>query len=134
MDTYCARFRGAPDCVGEARQAVIDYACLCGFASDDIADVAFAVGEALANAVEHGTRDLGLITVTCAYDGHGLTIEIHDQGPGFDFVVVPRPRDPLSGRGSGITIMRELMDRVTFWDRGNGAFIQARPPKRRFVR
>ncbi len=118
MDVFRARFRGVPSSVRDARRAVADYARLCGFSSAELHDIESAVGEALANAVEHGTRDLGTITITCAYQGTGLTIEIVDEGRGFDHTS-SRRRDPRSVRGFGIGIMRSLMDDVRYKARGN---------------
>jgi anti-sigma regulatory factor (Ser/Thr protein kinase) len=113
--------------VREARKAVIDYARLCGFETSELDAIELAVGEALTNAVEHGAKDLGFITVSCAYDGRGISIEVRDEGFGFDFAT-QRRRDPLSVRGFGITIMRELMDRVEYGARGNIVRLYKRRP------
>ncbi len=118
MESYRARFRGAPSLVREARDAVTDYARLCGFTSRDVHDIEIAVGEALANAVEHGAKNLGFITVLCSYNGRCITIEVQDEGTGFDYAA-KRSREPHAVRGFGITIMRSLMDEVRFLHQGN---------------
>lgn len=115
MLDYRAQFRGTPGSVRFARQAVIDYARLCGFDRAELADIALAAGEALANAVEHGNKDLGFIDVRCGFSAGTLTVEIGDTGPGFDVdQVASRTREPGSIRGFGISIMHAVMDDVRY--------------------
>ena len=100
-----------------ARRAIVDYAAACGFAKMDLSDIETAVGEALANAVEHGNRFCGHIGVWCDFGDDALTVEIRDQGPGFRFGSVPEGErgDALgAARGFGISIMHRLMDEVHF--------------------
>ncbi|GAC1302129.1 MAG: hypothetical protein NVSMB19_11080 [Vulcanimicrobiaceae bacterium] len=119
MVEYRARIRGTPAAVRFARRAIGDYARLCGFGADEVADIGLAAGEALANAVEHGSKHLGTIDVSCAFDGCDLTIEIGDVGPGFDVDgTVERRRDPQAVRGFGISIMHAIMDRVHYSQTG----------------
>jgi anti-sigma regulatory factor (Ser/Thr protein kinase) len=113
------QYRGTPRSVREAREAVVDYARLCGFGSRATIDIALGVGEALANAVEHGNKDLGFIGVTCRFEAGELTIEIRDEGRGFDVARIgKRHRDPDAVRGFGISIMRSVMDSVEYEGRG----------------
>jgi len=82
----------------------------------EVADVKLAVGEAATNAVKHGSRGgLGRISVRCVADHQALTIEVSDDGPGFDRSAVPPPdwQDYPTG-GMGIAIMELVMDRVSF--------------------
>jgi anti-sigma regulatory factor (Ser/Thr protein kinase) len=114
VDLY-VQYRGTPRSVREAREAVVDYARACGFSSQATIDIALGVGEALANAVEHGNKDLGFIGVTCRFQDHELTVEIVDEGRGFDVgSVSKRRRDPDSIRGFGISIMRAVMDGIEY--------------------
>jgi anti-sigma regulatory factor (Ser/Thr protein kinase) len=114
-----AQYRGTPRSVREARKAVVDYARLCGFPESLTVEIALAAGEALANAVEHGNKDRGFISLVCRFEAGVLSVEISDQGAGFDFASVSkRRREPSSVRGFGITIMRSLMDHVEYGDRG----------------
>ena len=119
MLAFRADYRGIPSCVRLAREAIADYARLCGFTSEEVGEIALAVGEALANAVEHGNKDGGFINVTCAFDADALTIEVSDAGAGFDISHTrARPRDPEAVRGFGISIMHALMHEVTYFGRG----------------
>jgi anti-sigma regulatory factor (Ser/Thr protein kinase) len=113
------RYRGTPRSVREAREAVIDYARLCGFPSQLTIDIALGVGEALANAVEHGNKDLGFISVTCSFADGVLSIEVCDEGGGFDVGnVSKRHRQPDAVRGFGMSIMHAVMDSVEYKERG----------------
>ena len=130
MNCYKGVFRGAPAAMRDARRAVIDFASLCGYGSEAVDDIELAVGEALANAVEHGTKDLGFVSVSCKYDGETLEIEVRDDGPGFEHQVQVR-RDQLSIRGFGITIMRTTMDEVRYSAPGNAVrLLKRRLPAR----
>lgn len=128
MVEYRAQFRGTPNSVRLAREAIVDYARCCGFGSDVLGDIALAAGEALANAVEHGNRDLGYIEISCEIAGETLAIEIRDAGTGFDLTrIQPRKRDPNAVRGFGISIMHAIMDGVSYTRRGAAVRLTKRP-------
>ena len=119
MTDYRATFRGTPASVRDARKAIVDYARLCGFRDPAAYDIALAAGEALANAVEHGNKDLGYIGVHCTFEEGELTIEIRDAGRGFDpSEIVRRNAQPDATRGFGLTIMHAIMDGVEYRRRG----------------
>jgi CheY-like chemotaxis protein len=47
---------------------------------------------------------------------------VRDEGPGFDAAALPDRKDPIaieSGHGRGLTVMRNLMDEVSFNEAGN---------------
>jgi serine/threonine-protein kinase RsbW len=99
-----------------ARRGIAAFAAVCGFSDEEVSDIRLAAGEALSNAVEHGSgRRSRKIVVDCSFDGRRLAIEIRDTGSGF-----PEPSDRSSvepndrGRGFGIFLMRRLMDEVSF--------------------
>jgi anti-sigma regulatory factor (Ser/Thr protein kinase) len=118
--TYAARFESQGPSVAVARHAVVDFARACGFVGDTLCDIECAVGEALANAVEHGHCDGATIEVSCAFRDARLTVEIKDPGPGFDRkrgFGMPAVRGPF-WRGYGIHIIKTLMDDVTYLERG----------------
>jgi len=127
MHEYRAQFRGTPSSVREARVAILDYARLCGFTGEDIFEIALGAGEALANAVEHGNKDLGFFTVTCTFADGELTVEVADTGLGFELALVEtKHRDPSAIRGFGITIMRATMDAVDYTARGTTVRLRKR--------
>ncbi len=100
---------------------------MCGFSQQETHEIALASGEALANAVEHGNKDLGFIAVACQFADGELTIDVSDDGPGFDFKnVTTRRRDPDALRGFGISIMHALMDGVQYEGRGSHVRLRKR--------
>jgi anti-sigma regulatory factor (Ser/Thr protein kinase) len=95
-------------------------------------DIELAVGEALANAVEHGRQDeAGFIEVILRRDMHSLVIEIKDNGRGFDHGSSVHRR-PSAGalRGFGTFIMREFMDEIEYSERGTRLRLTKRLPAR----
>ena len=120
MKPYAAMFDSRRSSVAPARRAIVDFARACGFTDGTVSDIECAVGEALANAVEHGHREGASIKVRCAFRDGRLIVEIKDPGPGFDRkrgFGIPSARGPL-WRGYGIHIIKSLMDDVSYLDRG----------------
>jgi serine/threonine-protein kinase RsbW len=111
--------------VALARRGVAGFASACGFAESEIADIRLAAGEALSNAVEHGSAGANALgfTVECRFDGDELSIEIRDGGHGFSTPSYHGSIEPdHRGRGFGIFLMRRLMDDVAF--SGNGTVVR----------
>lgn len=80
-----------------------------------LADVEYAVGEALANSAEHGGGSI--VTLSCWHDGEKVVVEVSDRGGGFE----PYLRDLSRGsndRGFGLHLMHALSDGVEFFDGG----------------
>jgi serine/threonine-protein kinase RsbW len=78
-------------------------------------DIRVAVGEALANAIRHGSPrgECDTIEVAVAAYRDRVKIEVTDHGAGFD----GRPAgqlDPYAPSGRGVPFMRALMDGVDF--------------------
>ena len=111
----------------EIMNAVEDFPC------GDLDEVRLAVREALNNAVKHGSRldPKKKIHVAWRLDPQeGLWVSIRDEGNGFDPNRIPDPTAPenlerFSGRG--IFMIRELMDKVEFRDKGREIQMQRRP-------
>lgn len=112
-----------PSYLPQLRDQIRRHAALSGFGSEDQDSVLLAAGEALSNALEHGSpggpRDCIGLSVTA--EPSGVTIEVLDQGPGFscDPARIPAP-DPLALRGRGIPLMVALMDDVEICRRAGG--------------
>lgn len=100
-----------------ARRGLREFATRCGFDSAALDDIESAAGEALANAVVHGRDAERGVTVKARLAGGGLTIEIHDSGPGFAGDLRTR-NSRFTPRGYGIRLMTTLMDQVEFTDNG----------------
>ncbi len=87
-------------------------------------DIRLCVEEVVRNAITHGNNnDKGLeVLVSYWLEGDGLIIEVEDSGRGFDLGKVPDPtieENLMKGSGRGVYIVRKLMDKMEFNDRGN---------------
>ena len=86
----------------------------------------FRVGltEALSNAMRYGNCDdpsKHVVVEVTLLEGR-VQATVKDQGPGFDPASVPDPTTPenlTKTCGRGLFLMRELLDEVSFNDRGN---------------
>lgn len=83
---------------------------------EDLANVEIALGEALANCVEHGGGPT--IVVECWRDERSLYAEIRGRGSGFEppATVSAPPQGAL--RGYGLFIMYAVLDGVEFLEGG----------------
>jgi len=90
---------------------------------NSVFNIKLALHEAIINAVKHGNKmkqHLNVQVEIIKEDGQ-LTIQVTDQGEGFDFKKIPDPITPenlekLNGRG--IFLIQNAMDRVEFTDQG----------------
>jgi serine/threonine-protein kinase RsbW len=117
MQTYRASHARGYGAVRGARRALVEFVASCGFRGELLCDVESAVGEALANAAEHGDGDsLTHVDVYATFDGTRLAIDVDDHGIGFDcMAALQRPAPDGAGeRGFGIHLMRTLMDEVDY--------------------
>ena len=93
------------------RDALMAFASLHGVPVADQEAMLFAVGEALANAIEHGAP-AGDIKVTIEIDKQLISARIVDDGRGFGDAPVgdaPLP-ETYAERGRGIPIMQRSVD------------------------
>jgi serine/threonine-protein kinase RsbW len=95
------------------RDAVSAFAVLHGVGDLDLEALLFAIGEALANAVEHA-QSRGDIEIFTEVDDGEVTATVIDYGHGFPAPVQNQALpDPLSERGRGIPIMQRFVDKFT---------------------
>jgi anti-sigma regulatory factor (Ser/Thr protein kinase) len=93
------------------RDEVITFANRHRIGRQDLDEFIFAVGEALANAIEHsGSSDI--IEVRCQIEGDKIIATVIDSGRGFETQRVPEKPlpDALSERGRGLPIMQRCTD------------------------
>jgi anti-sigma regulatory factor (Ser/Thr protein kinase) len=125
---FRARFPNTRRAAAFARRSLVAHLAACGFAGTDLADIETAVGEALANAAEHGHRAESGFEVRVHVNNDRVVIEIQDEGGGFSTApaTISPPQD--APRGFGIFLMRHLMDEVAFDERGTCVRLTKRLP------
>ncbi|MGW0178672.1 ATP-binding protein [Nocardia sp. NPDC003345] len=117
-------FPARPEQLAEVRHAVKEW--LAGIPLDErrTYDILLAVGEACANAVEHGHRgDGGTIRLSGAVDPSGLRITVADHGSW----KTPDHR-PDTARGRGMAIIRALIPDVDVVCAPHGTTVDMRIP------
>jgi anti-anti-sigma factor len=104
-----------PEGLGEMREAICSILQPLGFPEAALFDVRVAIGEALANAIRHGSPDSekGTVRVVVTAYPDRAVIEVMDSGAGFDGVPA-REVDVYDAGGRGVMFMRALMDLVEF--------------------
>ena len=101
-----------PEYVGIIRLTTSGIANKVGFCLEDIEDLKVAISEACTNAIKHSLDDRFIIIFNILENG--LTIEIIDEGQGYDISSVSQPSlDNLQESGMGLFIIQSLMDDVT---------------------
>ena len=102
--------------VGEVCDVAVSLVTAAGWPEGDVTRVALAVGEAVANAVEHGDGDgRDALCVRVDLDGDVLSVRVSDEGPGLDAARLDGaalPDDPLATGGRGLFILRHVTDAV----------------------
>ncbi len=99
------RIPPSPRHTRDVREALAAFGAMHGVSALDVETLLCAVGEALANAVEHAGSDE--IEVECRILAGRIDVTIADSGRGFPnapTAAVPRP-DGLAGRGRGLPIL-----------------------------
>lgn len=89
---------------------------------ETLADLKLAVTEACSNAVRHAYEDGdGKISVVYSFSDSVISLEIVDDGPGFEPPAVEE-RQPLALNedGMGLAIIRALVDDLELGPRPNG--------------
>lgn len=124
--------------VPEARRQAQQVCSRVGVSDDDCFSLDLALGEALANAVVHGTPSPGRPEATDQhvflgmwdYDHH-LIVEVHDRGPGFrpppPPYQMPAP-DAEAMHGRGLPLMQMLTDAMVVcrgdaWEGGASIYL-----------
>jgi serine/threonine-protein kinase RsbW len=117
--------------MSDARARIAAMLSPLGLPDSTVFDIKVATGEALANAVRHGsprgTRD-DIGVEVAAYDDR-VEIVVRDSGNGFDGQASVL-QDVFAPSGRGVLFMRALMDAVEFGG-GNGGGTSVRLAKRR---
>ncbi|WP_455543740.1 ATP-binding protein [Intestinibacter sp.] len=100
-----------PQYVSVVRLTTSGIANKVGFCLEDIEDIKVAVSEACTNAIKHSLDNKFSVEYTIFENG--LTIEIIDNGKGYDVDAVSKPNlEEPKENGLGLFIIQSLMDDV----------------------
>ncbi|MGP6157392.1 MAG: ATP-binding protein [Vulcanimicrobiaceae bacterium] len=93
------------------RQGVADFARAHGVAEEDLTHILTALGEALANAIEHARAEEP-IDVEIRVGSDRIVVTVQDSGIGFPSHLAGPPDlpEPSAERGRGLPIMRRCTD------------------------
>jgi len=108
--------------VGLARTFLQHTARHIGFNADQAAEMAVALSEAFTNVITHARTQW--ITIRYAVAPLGITIEVQDDGEGFDTAVFEHPYDPAAESGRGMHLIRGLMDEVECQSSSAGTIVR----------
>lgn len=99
-----------------------------GLSEGETFDILLALNEAVANACRHAYPTFkGEITIRCGREGDEFVLTVSDDGKGFDFSAeMFEMPEPMSPRGRGFFLMRELMDKVEIHTDGFGTMVTLR--------
>ncbi len=80
--------------------------------------------EALSNAIVYGNRmdPAKRVDVTVVVTDEWVSVQVRDEGDGFDPSVIPDPTTPDKlelAKGRGLFLIHQLVDEVRFNERGN---------------
>lgn len=103
----------------EVEERLFHFCRLCNVGSYYLT-LSVATLQAVENAIVHGnasdpSRQVALSFATCR---GGISVEVADEGSGFDFEKYGSFPVEGSGRGEGIFVMKSLADRMTFSEGG----------------
>jgi len=110
-----AEFAADIDSLAGMREEICEIVRPLGFPESALFDIKVALGEALANAVRHGSPSdgSGRVEVRVIAYPDRIVLEVTDNGEGFDGTH-EGAEDLYAPGGRGIMFMRALMDRVEF--------------------
>ena len=117
-DVIEIRFPNRSEYVGVVRLAVSGLAARCNCTIDEIEDLKIAVTEACTNAVLHGYNGKsGQGLVRCLPGANELTVEVIDQGVGFNVKKAlanagQGSKNTTPGLGLGLTFIQTLMNEM----------------------
>lgn len=117
-ETIKMEINSNPEYVGIIRLTTSGIANKIGFSIDDIEDMKVAVSEACTNAIKHSNDNV--FNITFSILENGLTIEIQDNGKGYDIenALQPDLENPKEN-GLGLFIIQTLMDDVSIESKEN---------------
>lgn len=95
-----------------------------GVVNPETSNLFVALDEAFVNAVKHGNKYNAekLVRITAEVSKEEARFTIEDEGDGFNINEIPDPRNPenlFKASGRGVLFIHNIMDEVTYNERGN---------------
>src|ERR1700743_1902419 len=109
---FRARFPNTRRAAAFARRSLISHVAAFGFPACALADIETAVGEALANAAEHGHRAGTGFEVRAYVEHESIVVDVQHEGRDSDTTPLDATPGHDAPRGFGVYLMRHLMDEV----------------------
>jgi CheY-like chemotaxis protein len=111
---------------------LIERVAALGIVKPDSSNLFIALDEAFVNAVKHGNRSdpHKLVRITADLSAREARFQIEDEGEGFDVNSIPDPLDPsnlFKTSGRGVLLIYNIMDEVSYNERGNVLTMIKRP-------
>jgi serine/threonine-protein kinase RsbW len=102
-----------------------------GYSNVFMHDLQLSLKEAFVNAVKHGNREQGDLTVCCTFvvEPNSLRVSIRDCGKGFDPEDLPNPVRPgylLKPSGRGVYIIRNIAEIIGLEHNSDGSSLMLR--------
>ncbi|MDO8588912.1 MAG: ATP-binding protein [Armatimonadota bacterium] len=106
-------------------RAVVDAACGGKLSENDKEDLKLAVGEAVCNAIEHGSprAQKDYVCIACTVNEDGVTVSVSDSGGRFFERRRKRRPEKLRERGYGLLLIQKLTSAVHIKSNGRGATV-----------
>lgn len=91
---------------------------------DKQCNILISLTEAVTNAIVHGNckEENKTVRVKSRKDRDCIAVRVTDEGTGFDFESIPDPTSPeniCKCGGRGVFLMRQLSDKIRFYDNGS---------------
>jgi serine/threonine-protein kinase RsbW len=105
-----------------------------GVCDVDGSNLFVALDEAFVNAIKHGNRynPEKLVRITADVSTKEVSFTIEDEGDGFNIAEIPDPLDPenlFKTSGRGVLLIHNIMDEVTYNERGNRLTMVKKKPQ-----
>ncbi len=111
-----------PTELAETRRMAHEAAASYGLEEDKRFAFAFAVNEAVSNAIEHGSPSPeGTIRVSFAEKGDGLVFSVQDYG---EFTPQAKLYDEATSRGRGLALMAAMVEELGLCRGSTGTLVQ----------
>jgi anti-sigma regulatory factor (Ser/Thr protein kinase) len=106
-------------------RAMVDAVCGANLSANDREDMKLAVGEAVCNAIEHGSPNAqsDYVRIACTVGRGSVTVSVSDTGEGFSHKRSKRRPEALKESGYGLLLIKKLTSAVRIRRDRSGATV-----------